>query len=376
MKAIVLSGGGSKGAYEIGVWKALRKLHIHYDIVTGTSVGALNAVFMVQKDYKKAEKLWKQLNYDLLFSESIDEKKLQKQGNFYLLKAYLKEILSSGGMDVSKLNETIQKNLSLQKFYQSKIDFGMITVHLDNLKPICLTKKEIKKEELHDYLMASAACFPAFQMKKIEGSHFIDGGYYDNLPINLAISMGADEIIAVDLQAIGRKQKVKNNQVPITYIIPRNEIGNFLVFNKEQSIKAIQYGYHDTLKAFGKLDGNLYTFRKNHLKIHHILYSKKWRKMISSITSIKEYSELEVLELLGKTFELEEYPLYSIFSFRKRIKSSYKKENKKIREWWSQKSIILNFAFLIENKDFEKVKKRMKEFPLEFLAASYLVSLH
>ena len=45
MRAVVLSGGGSKGAYEIGVWKALRKLHISYDIVTGTSVGALNAAF-------------------------------------------------------------------------------------------------------------------------------------------------------------------------------------------------------------------------------------------------------------------------------------------------------------------------------------------
>lgn len=40
---VVLSGGGSKGAYEIGVWKALRKLNVKYDIVTGTSVGALNA---------------------------------------------------------------------------------------------------------------------------------------------------------------------------------------------------------------------------------------------------------------------------------------------------------------------------------------------
>ena len=54
MRAIVLSGGGSKGSYQIGVWKALRKLKIDYDIVTGTSVGALNATFMDQKKYQKA----------------------------------------------------------------------------------------------------------------------------------------------------------------------------------------------------------------------------------------------------------------------------------------------------------------------------------
>ena len=41
MKALVLSGGGSKGAYQIGAWKALKKLHIKFDIVTGTSVAEL-----------------------------------------------------------------------------------------------------------------------------------------------------------------------------------------------------------------------------------------------------------------------------------------------------------------------------------------------
>ena len=54
MKALVLSGGGSKGSYQIGVWKALRKLHIKFDIVTGTSVGALNGALVAQKNYYKA----------------------------------------------------------------------------------------------------------------------------------------------------------------------------------------------------------------------------------------------------------------------------------------------------------------------------------
>ena len=58
MKAIVLSGGGAKGAYQIGVWKALRKLHYQYDIVTGTSVGALNGAFFVQGNYKEALWMW------------------------------------------------------------------------------------------------------------------------------------------------------------------------------------------------------------------------------------------------------------------------------------------------------------------------------
>ena len=57
-RAIVLSGGGAKGGYEIGAWKAFRRLGIDFDIVTGTSVGALNGVLMVQNDFFKAYKLW------------------------------------------------------------------------------------------------------------------------------------------------------------------------------------------------------------------------------------------------------------------------------------------------------------------------------
>ena len=69
---IVLSGGGARGSYQIGVWKALNKLKIKYDIVTGTSVGALNGLLFVQKDYKKAYKIWK--NICLLYtSDAADD---------------------------------------------------------------------------------------------------------------------------------------------------------------------------------------------------------------------------------------------------------------------------------------------------------------
>lgn len=71
MRAIVLSGGGAKGAYQIGVWKALRKLNIHYDIVTGTSVGALNGAFMVQRDYLHALWMWYHINFDMITAEKL-----------------------------------------------------------------------------------------------------------------------------------------------------------------------------------------------------------------------------------------------------------------------------------------------------------------
>ena len=71
-RALVLSGGGGKGAYQIGVWKALRRLHVSIDIVTGTSVGALNGAYVVQKDYLKALLLWKNIDFSQIYNKNIE----------------------------------------------------------------------------------------------------------------------------------------------------------------------------------------------------------------------------------------------------------------------------------------------------------------
>ena len=53
-RAIVLCGGGSLGSYEIGVWKYIKKANISFDIVTGTSIGAINGALFAAGDYENA----------------------------------------------------------------------------------------------------------------------------------------------------------------------------------------------------------------------------------------------------------------------------------------------------------------------------------
>lgn len=53
-QAIALAGGGTKGAYQVGAWKAMRELGIPFDIVTGTSIGSVTAALMVQGDFDRA----------------------------------------------------------------------------------------------------------------------------------------------------------------------------------------------------------------------------------------------------------------------------------------------------------------------------------
>lgn len=373
MKAIVLSGGGSKGAYQIGVWKALRKLHIKYDIVTGTSVGALNAALLVQNKYFKALLFWKNLTFKNVVDENITDDMDKKQ----LYKTYIHSALN-GGMKITNLEKTIDKAINVKKIYASKIDIGLVTIRAKGLKPFQLRKSEIPIDKFKDYLIASASCFPAFTMKEIGNEKYMDGGMYDNLPINLAVSMGATEVIAVDLEEIGIKKKVKNKDIPITYISPNNNIGSFLIFNKKSARRAIKLGYNDTLKKFNELDGEKYTFKKGELKKSYNNNKEKFKEIINKSTNIKGLLEIGIYKkIIECDWETEYYNIIEKMLETFNIDDSYIYDINKIN-----KILINKFSNIKKEKSLtiNKIKKIFDDtnskyvllFPNEFLMAMYL----
>ena len=382
MKALVLSGGGSKGSYQLGVWKALKKLNIKIDIVTGTSVGALNGALITQKSYKKAKKIWNNLNMKVLFGEDIDNKK-------DIIKMYGKQI-RNGGMDITKLEKMISDTLNKRKFYKSKINYGLVTVNLTNLKAEELEKKDIEKDKLDDYLIASASCYPAFKQKDIEGMKYIDGGYYDNLPINLAIKMGATEIICVDLRAPGLKKDRKNKNIPIITITPNNKLSNFLDFSNSVVKRNISYGYNDTMKVFNKLEGRKYTFKKNSLKrnskeyeelynyiLKKVLNTKKienqFNKIIDNLDLEDEKKEIKknlfqiIVENTGKKLGLDDTKIYNIKEYNKELIKKIKKNEITKDE--------KDYIKLLREEKYDDIRKKAILHPKELLRSIYLYVL-
>lgn len=396
MKALVLSGGGSKGSYQIGVWKALRELNIKFDIVTGTSVGALNGAMIVQNDYRKAISIWKKINLKVLFGEDA----IESTNNFEIYKMYSKHFLKYGGMNVRDLEKLIKKSLNLRRFYNSKINYGLTAYNLTSKEAIELQKKDIERSQLDDYLMASASCFPAFKKKDIEGEKHIDGGYHDNLPINLALDMGADEIIAVDLNAPGLKKSPKK-KTKITYIKPRNKLTNFLNFYEKGTESNMKFGYNDTMKTFGKFEGNKYTFRKKQLEKNRLLYQEtylhvlnkilKYKKVIKSFeelinTNIRIESEtkdeifeklmLKIMESTAKSFKLDETRVYTHHSFNKLLQielKKYLKEEIETNEPCKKKEIEL--YKLIKESEYQELRKQALLNPIDTLKAIYIYTI-
>ncbi|QVK19342.1 patatin-like phospholipase family protein [Mycoplasmatota bacterium] len=264
MYALVLSGGGAKGSYQIGVWKALRELKVDVSLVVGTSVGALNGAFFAQNQYEEAYNMWSNIKMKNVFEfdeNLLDEiNKIREEGfstlNLKMIKQPLEKIIKDRGIDITPLRQMIDHFLDEDIIRKSNIDFGFVTFSITERKPLKLFLEDIPYGELKYYLMGSASV-PGFSPDKEDNKRFIDGGIYDNFPIKMAIEKGYKEIIAVSLKP---KRLKRYCGVDVTYIHPSNRLGSFLYFNKERSLINMEMGYLDALKAFDKLKGINYYF--------------------------------------------------------------------------------------------------------------------
>ncbi len=400
-RALVLSGGGAKGSYQVGVYKALKKLRIKIDIIAGTSIGSINGALFTAGDYLKAKRLWLTISTDNLFDKDFSNPKN--------LQSVAKEFLSNKGLKFDKAEEFLNGIINEKRIRKSRIDYGLVTVNLKSMVPKTLTKEQIPNGKLISYIIASSTCFPAIEMKEIDGNYYIDGGYYDNLPINLAIDMGADEVIAVDLSAIGIKKKVKDKDIKIDYIKNSNKQKFTLDFDTETARRNINLGYNDTMKYYKRLDGNNFTFKKGDLDknyinvsdyyiklIKKILISDSKRVKIAEILTNKRYQNIFLnikqgkkidkeinnsLEYLGLLFDIDTSKIYSISKFNKILikeaKSlNYIKLDKKLKG-----KMLVGYIYnqYMDSIDKERVYKKLFNIALvfqkDFLAALYLISI-
>ncbi|MFI3115462.1 MAG: patatin-like phospholipase family protein [Clostridia bacterium] len=261
---LALGGGGAKGSYQIGVFQALRELEIKVDIVTGTSIGAINGCLGACDDFDTMHEFWSALPNDpflksLNFSDiSLDMAFLQKHLKINDKKSYVS--------DNTQIRNLIAKYTNEEKIRKSKVNFGLVCVSFPTMKPVEVTLKDIKKGQLPDYLLASSSIFPAFPMCKIDENLYIDGGYFDNLPINLAVKMGADFIIAVDLFANFSAHPEYISSPLVKYVQTKWDLGQILSFKDDFATKNRCLGYNETMKAFGKYAGFKYTFSEKSLQ--------------------------------------------------------------------------------------------------------------
>lgn len=198
MRALVLSGGGSKGAYQVGALQyILGELEVQYDALCGVSVGAINVAFLAM--YKHGEEKQSAFTLKNMWSK-LDNSKIYKRhfpfGRWHA-------IWKRSFFDSSPLNHLLKTGISLDRIRAAGKQVNVGTVSLSSGK---YTIFDQTSEHFVDAVIASAS-FPGM-LTPVEflGQLWTDGGIKEISPIKKAVELGAD---IIDVIICNPKTRVK-----------------------------------------------------------------------------------------------------------------------------------------------------------------------
>lgn len=261
--ALALEGGGAKGAYEIGVWRALCENHIRLSAVAGVSVGALNGAMIAMGDLERAEAFWRNIRFSQVMD--VPDRLMQKlfDGDFDLREVgpalrLAADVLRDKGFDVEPLKGLLREAIDEQAVRASPLEFYLVTYSLTDRKSLDLDAKKLPEGALHDMLLASAY-FPAFKNEPLRGKRYIDGGVQDAVPVDSLVSRGYKDLIVVRLYGFGVEKKVViPKDTTVCTVRPWVDLGRVLLFSPEQAERDLRLGYYDGLRALYGLAGRRY----------------------------------------------------------------------------------------------------------------------
>lgn len=309
--SLVLAGGGAKGAYQMGAWKALRELGIEFDAIAGVSIGSINGALIAQGDYDRAIEMWNSVSIDkgVKITETLpDPDNLFSKKNWGAL---FKEVVKNGGIDASPAEGYIKEYIDESKIRESKIPLGIVTVQLNQkASGLEIFLDEMPEGSLIDYLMASSS-IPLVTNIGPEGEKFLDGGVYDNTPVMTLKKRGYNKLIVIDIANIkGVAYKLDFSNCQVVHIKPYDteDLGAAFDFDPELNKKRMQMGYLDAKKAFGELSGNIYHF------LPHVY---------RSIIKKHGVDEIYQLELLAHKLGVSNDVIYSEETFISTVKIAY-----------------------------------------------------
>lgn len=185
MRGIALEGGGAKGSFHVGAIKALKELGITYEVVAGTSIGAVNGAFIALDQIDQLEQIW--LSSEAKDMMAGDPDVLRKIVNLDFrsdqarIKQFISDTLKQGGIDITPFKAKLRIYIDEERLRNAPIGYGLVTVSITDLKPVEVFIENIPQGELHDYIIASANV-PVFKDERIDHKRFIDGAFLITFP--------------------------------------------------------------------------------------------------------------------------------------------------------------------------------------------------
>lgn len=270
--ALTLAGGGAKGAYQFGVWKALREMQLEKNLVavSGSSVGALNAALISLNEFDDANTIWTSIMpkqfLDINFDTIIGP-----------LDTLVKRTLTNGLCSRDGLISIIDNYLNLKELAAARIPAYVCVSHYPSECIECLNEKpepeyislsEVDAHDAKQLLLASSAMPYVYPPELIHDKVYRDGGLSDNVPVLPMTTVGADKLIVVKLEPDDKvNTDLYSTFSEVVEIVPSREIGDLLdgtlEFTSRNADFRILLGYYDTLRTF-----SLRMYRLNGLPIN------------------------------------------------------------------------------------------------------------
>ena len=206
--ALVLSGGGARGLAHIGVLKVLRELNVPVDIVVGTSMGSvIGGAFAAGRSVDELEAIVRTIPWAQVLSDRPprDQSSFRRRDEDLQLPSRLDFGLSRQGLSLPpaaagnfELEEALARLLPAGRQQQPA---GALPLPFRSLASDLLNGDlvELNEVPLVQALRASLAVPGVFEPVRLQGRLLVDGGLVRNLPVDVARSMGAQVVIAVNL---------------------------------------------------------------------------------------------------------------------------------------------------------------------------------
>ncbi len=332
--SLVLDGGGARGAYQIGAWKALVEAGVKINAVAGTSVGALNGALICMGDVELAEKIW----YDITYSDVMDvddawmEGLFDKETSFREIVSEIKRYLSEGGVDITPLRELIHENVDEKKIRESGMEFCLLTFSVSQMKELDISIHDIPEGMLDDFLLASAYLV-GFKNEKLHGQTYIDGGVINNVPTNSLIERGYENIIQICIYGPGRRPKVKRTENTVLHeIAPKVKLGSIIEFDKKRSRQNMKIGYFDAKRMLYGLIGRIYYIEQTREEWYY-------ERILEELTEVEKaeiafilklslgFSDMELylamLEACAKLLRVPKYQIYTVQELEEAVTQRY-----------------------------------------------------
>ncbi|OUS09400.1 patatin [Nonlabens dokdonensis] len=209
MRALVISGGGSKGAFGGGVAQYLQnELRHSYDLYIGTSTGSLLIAHLALNKIDKIKEVYTSVNQSSIFNRRPFLVKRDKYGqeqisinHYKVLRNFLRGSKTFG--ESKNLRKLIKKTLTLEEFQELQDGAKDVVVTVSNLSMNETEYKSIKDfnyEDFIDWIWISCNYIPFMSLVRKNSCEYADGGFGSMVPIKEAIDRGATEVDVIILE--------------------------------------------------------------------------------------------------------------------------------------------------------------------------------